>query len=542
MVLKLLFDLVLKYERVLDDWGRGTIVPIFKPGGDKTKLSDYRGISLLSSVFKLFERLILGRLTELSEKCIEEEQGGFRAGRDCTDQLFVLQQSLCSRAAVGKVTYVSFVDLSKAFDTVWRDSFLYQLWNSGVQGKIWRVIKSFHHSTESCVLVGNQKTDWFRGDVGVRQGAVTSPLFFSIFINDLVSEIREVGGGVQICEKLISILLFADDIVLLADTKEELQKMLTVLSKFTKKWRLRVNKKKTKIIVFDPARNAKTASEPEIFMYNNDCIETVDKYKYLGLMFQYNLKWTENIEYVIGKAKQRSNSLSSLLRFKGLSTEAKLSVWKALICPILNYGAQIWWPNKTQCIRLERIQLRALKCMLGISSKTSDIAVRLELGVMSLQTRRKVALLKWVGKIGRMADTRLVKYIFDNVEFKWKGKGRGNGKTWKKIVSLTLNEFGLDAEFNHVANLSEDKWNKLVDNAALVVELGNISEGLNSSSKLALYKELIEFPSLEFKSYLRGVMSAGKRLKLKLRSGTNALGAELKRWSGRDSEGRKWRL
>ena len=535
MVLKTLFDLILKYERIPGDWGRGTIVPIPKPGGDKTNLSDYRGISLLSSVFKLFERVILGRLKQLSEKGIEEEQGGFRKGRDCTDQLFVLQQSLCSRAAVRKVTYAAFVDLSKAFDTVWRAGFLHKLWNFGVQGKIWRVIKAFYQSTESCVLVGNQKTEWFSGDVGVRQGAVTSPLFFSIFVNDLVNEIRQVGGGIQICEKLISILLFADDIVLLADSKEELQDMLTVLSKFTARWRLRVNKKKTKIIVFDPSR--KVTDLREKLWYNNEVIEVVNEYKYLGVMLKYDLKWNENIEYVIGKGKERSNSVSSILRFKGLSTEAKLCIWKALVRPILEYGTQIWWPNKTQSMRLERVQLKALKCILGVSSKTSDIVVRLELGVMSLQTRRKIALLKWAGKIGRMADSRLVKYIFDNLEFKWVGKGRANRKTWKKRVQMTLSEFGLVDEYSDAANLSKKKWDKLVDDAALIVELANINKGLSESSKLALYKDLIEFPSLEFKSYLKGVMCDGKRLKFKLRSGTNALGAELKRWSGRDENG-----
>jgi len=287
----------------------------------------------------------------------------------------------------------------------------------------------------------------------VRQGAVTSPLFFSIFINDLVNEIRKVGGGVQICQKLISILQFCDDIVLFADSKEELQKMLTVLSKFTEKWRLRVNQKKTKIIVFDPKLIIK-----EICKYNNNCVETVNKYKYLGTMFQRDLKWTENIEYVIGKGKQRSNSLSSILRFKGLSTEAKLSIWKSLVRPKLEYGTQIWWPNKKQSIHLERIQLHALKRMLGISSKTSDVAVPLECGVMSLQTRRKVAILKWVGKISRMADNRLVKYIFDNVEIKWRGRGRGNRKTWKTRVMLTLNEFMSIMMWQTYQRISGTSW------------------------------------------------------------------------------------
>ena len=534
-VLKTLFDVVLESECIPSEWGKGTIVPIPKPGGDKSNLNDYRGISLLSCVFKLFERVILVRLKKLTNDQLEEVQGGFREGRDCMDQLFVLQQSLCSRAAAGKVTYVAFVDLSKAFDTVWRDGFLHKLWNSGVQGKIWRIIRAFYQSTESCVMIGNKKTDWFVGDVGVRQGAVTSPLIFSIFVNDLVNEIRKVGGGIQVCVKLISILLFADDIVLLADTKEELQQMLTVLHKFTEKWRLRVNNKKTKVIVFDPSRKANDLEG--LFLYNNVRVEVVNKYKYLGVVLKYDLKWTENIEYVIGKGMRRSNSIISILRFKGLSTEAKLCVWKALVRPILEYGSQTWWPNKTQSMRLERVQLKALKCILGVSSKTSDIAVRLELGVMSLQMRRKKALLKWVGKIARMPDSRLVKSIFDNLEFKWIGRGRANRKTWKRRVLMTLEELGLAEEYSDVANLSQDKWNKLVDHAAVQAELKDINEGLSKSSKLALYKDLVESPTLGFKCYLKGVMCSGKRLKFKLRSGTNALGAELKRWSARDNDG-----
>ena len=102
---------------------------------------------------------------------------------------------------------------------------------------------------------------------------------------------------------------------------------------------------------------------------------------------------------------------------------------------------------------------------------------------------------------------------------------------------MTLEELGLVEEYSDVANLSQDKWNKLVDHAAVQAELKDINEGLSKSSKLALCKDLVESPTLGFKCYLKGVMCSGKRLKFKLRSGTNALGAELKRWSGRDENG-----
>jgi len=85
-------------------------------------------------------------------------------------------------------------------------------------------------------------------------------------------------------------------------------------------------------------------------------------------------------------------------------------------------------------------QLKALKVILGCSSKTSDIAVRMELGVMKLETRRKVAMLKWLGQINRIPSIRLVKYVFDNLDYKWQSRGRARRRTWKRNVEIILDE------------------------------------------------------------------------------------------------------
>jgi len=220
-----------------------------------------------------------------------------------------------------------------------------------------------------------------------------------------------------------------------------------------------------------------------------------------------------------------------------LSVEAKLNIWNAIVRPSIQYGSATWWTNKLQTAKLERIQLKALKVILGVSSKTSDIAVRLELGVMRLETRRKKTMLKWAGKISQMSSDRLVKHIFDNVDFSWHGKGRANRRTWKKRVRSILVEFGLVQEHSNITNLSETQWNKLVDKAAVQFELKVMRVGIDKSSKLALYNVREEILSLEFKDYLTRVMSPGKRLKFKLRSGTNALGEELRRWASRNETG-----
>jgi len=155
-------------------------------------------------------------------------------------------------------------------------------------------------------------------------------LLFSL-LNEVINDIRNLCGGVEICQKLISILLFADDIILLAKDKTELQSMLDILSIFTSKWRLKVNRKKTKIVVFDPKRKIPSK---ECLYYNRDLIEVVDKCKYLGVFFNSSLNWNDDIEYLIASGKKKSSKLlHSILRYKCLSVEAKLNIWNTIVRP-----------------------------------------------------------------------------------------------------------------------------------------------------------------------------------------------------------------
>ena len=109
----------------------------------------------------------------------------------------------------------------------------------GVKGKMWRVLRSIYTSVERCVMINGHITDWFQIQTGVRQGCVLSPLLYALFINDLVKELNALNRGVEIAEggKKLSALLYADDIVLLAENKRDLQRMLDVVAGYAKKWR-----------------------------------------------------------------------------------------------------------------------------------------------------------------------------------------------------------------------------------------------------------------------------------------------------------------
>ena len=128
---------------------------------------------------------------------LSDEQGGFRSGRGCIDQLFILTEVLRLRHNQGKATFVCFIDVKKAYDTVFRDGLWKRLLDVGLSGRILRVLLNLYDKAESAVMVNGILSRWFESGVGVRQGCVLSPLLFSIFINPLIEELRATGAGID---------------------------------------------------------------------------------------------------------------------------------------------------------------------------------------------------------------------------------------------------------------------------------------------------------------------------------------------------------
>jgi hypothetical protein len=233
-----------------EDWGRGMISLLFKDG-DKRDPLDYRGITLLSVVGKTFASLLNERLMIYHDKGerLVDEQAGFRKGRSCMDQIFILKETLASR--IDKKTYTCFIDIRKAYDRVWRDGLWKALWDQGVNGKMWRVLRSYYAKVQSCAIVNGELTEWFDLHVGVRQGCVLSPILFDIFMDGMAREIKVCGLGVDVDGgERLACLLYADDLVLIAETKEDLQKQLDAVHEFCRKWRVELNQGKTKVVVF----------------------------------------------------------------------------------------------------------------------------------------------------------------------------------------------------------------------------------------------------------------------------------------------------
>ena len=190
---------------------------------------------MLSVVGKVFCKILNNRLVQCLDKgALHEGQAGFRINRSCD-----------------KKTYAFFFDVQKAYDSVWHDGLWYKLWDIGVKGRMWRVIKKMYESSKSAVLLEGEKSDTFTIEQGVAQGCSLSPILFSVFVNDLLKEVEQTGLGIQLSSgKTVGRMLFADDFVGISDSKESLQKLLDVVYSYCSKWRLRANVSKSAVMAF----------------------------------------------------------------------------------------------------------------------------------------------------------------------------------------------------------------------------------------------------------------------------------------------------
>jgi hypothetical protein len=351
--LHVLFGCFFERERVPIDWTRGLVVPLYKDG-DKHMADNYRGITLLSVVGKLYTVILNSRLSKWCEKkgVLVDEQAGFRVNRSTVDQIYALREVIQGRRREKrKDSYCCFLDIKKAYDTVFREGLWRRMREVGVVGKMWRVLKNIYVKVESSVVVNAERTDWFELYTGVRQGCILSPTLFAIFIDGLANLVKQCSVGAKFGPVELSILLFADDIVLVADNIQNLQKMLYVADEYSKMYRFGFNGSKSNVVVFSGKKEVKL--DRKVYLGSLE-LEQKMSYKYLGLELDKMWKWGKVKERMIEKARKRLVTLCGAGVKQGLSVRAAVKGWEVLVRPVLEYGCEIWgeggWPE------VERLQ------------------------------------------------------------------------------------------------------------------------------------------------------------------------------------------
>ena len=148
----------------------------------------------------------------------------------------------------------------------------YKLFNYNVDGKLCKAIEAMYNCTRCVIKVNNTFTGWFKTSSGIRQGDTLSPTLFNIFINDLIEDLLNMHCGIETDDFSLSVLCYANDIVVISESEVNLQKMLDYIHSWCRKWRLRVNTNKSKIMHVRPKRRQR---EKNLFKIGNINIDMV---------------------------------------------------------------------------------------------------------------------------------------------------------------------------------------------------------------------------------------------------------------------------
>lgn len=289
-------------------WKHATVVAIPKAGKDITNPSNYRPISLLNSLSKTFERIILARLNRHLElhSTMPHEQFGFKSGHSTVHQLVRISQRVKQGFANGQSTGMVLLDVEKAYDSVWQEAIVYKLQRAHCPQYLVKIIHSFLTDRTFQVSVQGYKSSTRPIPYGVPQGAVLSPILYNVFTADVL----KVDGVVY--------AFFADDTAFFATDKDpqiilcKLQHAQNTLEAYQRRWRIKTNTTKSQAIFFTQKRAPRNLPNRSIVV-NGHPVEWSNQANYLGMILDTKLKFDKHIINCTTKVDRATKALYSLV-------------------------------------------------------------------------------------------------------------------------------------------------------------------------------------------------------------------------------------
>ena len=441
-------------ETFPDDWKNGFITILAKKG-DLTLCDSYRGIMLLSIPGKVLSKIILNRMKNTVDKLLRNNQAGFRSNKSCTDQISTLRIILEQSVEFNSPTYINFIDYSKAFDSIDRDSLWKIMAHYGIPSKIINLIKRMYEDSGGQILIKGKLSKFFQILTGVRQGCLLSPFLFLLIIDWIMKNSVNDKTGIQwTLTKKLEDLDFADDIALLSHSHAHMQEKTSKIAEKSAQVGLNINVAKTKVMRIN------TRCNKEIKL-GNEPLETVDKFTYLGSIVTPSGGTEEDVNARINKARGAFTQLNKVWDSKMIRLKTKIKIFNSNVKSVLLYGSETWFLNKKQEDKLQVFINKCLKRILKIFwpniIRNKDLWERTSQEKIVIQIKKRK--FRWLGHTLRKDRDDITKY-----SLKWNPQGQrkvGRPKnTWRRQLDKELKDHGLrDAE-----NQAQDrrKWRKIV--------------------------------------------------------------------------------
>lgn len=317
-------------------------------------------------------------------------------------------------------------------------------------------------------------------------------------------------------------LLYADDIVIFANSASELQRSLDILAEYCTRWKLKINTSKTKIIVF---RKGGALPREMAFYYQGQQLEIVTTFKYLGVVFTVGGSFAEAQNTLAGQAQKAIFKLYKYLyKFTFITPKHKLELFDKLVTPILNYAGEVWGFKQANCI--ERVHLRFCKGLLGVKKTTQNDFVYGELGRTDYISKRYLQVVKYWFKILFAHNTKYIKLIYktmlNDIE------NFPNVVNWASLIRHLLMSLGFYEVWLQQGVGDTNRFIAVLKQRLTDTFIQNWRSRLDNSTRAHLYKSIAVF---QFQPYLEKInITKFSQAFSRLRMSSHRLHIESGRW------------
>ena len=487
-----LFNLIENSGSYPSAWNTSFLVPLHK-SGCKSDPDNFRGLAVGSNVSKFYSLCLYDKLINFveSNNLLSPQQFGFRENFRTNDAMFVLRSLISAYKNRGsKPVYSCFVDFSKAFDSVDRTALAYKLGNIGIRGSLLDLVISMYEKTDYIIKSNGQFSVPFSSKFGVKQGCNLSPLFFNIFINDIHEIFDKSCEPLKLDDWLVNSLSYADDLVLLSETESGLQSSLNKLENYCNQWGLKVNIKKTKILVFNKPFNSKIKKLN--FSIDQSKIVVTNSYCYLGVDITNTGSFLNATNSLYKKALRALYSIYSSLDVRSNVANSRLflKLFDSLVQPILLYGCDIWGSH---CLNSSNKVLTLVnkfyKTLIGAKSRCSNSGVFSELGRYPIEINIAKAMTKFWFRLISLPKSRLSSHCYWFLH-----KTVNLNDSWFDAIKIIINTTGQYHIWNNQTDLinlpqfQKSKIQNYVIQTLKDVYTQSANAKINSESKLYLFK------------------------------------------------------
>ena len=429
-----LFNLIFRANKMPEEWRRSILVPIFKNKGDVQSCTNYRGIKLMSHTMKLWERVIEHRLRRMTS--VTKNQFGFMPGRSTMEAIFLVRQLMKRYREQKKDLHMVFIDLEKAYDKIPRNVMWWALEKHKVPARYITLIKDMYDNVVTSVRTSDVDTDDFPIKIGLHQGSALSPYLFALVMDEVT---RDIQGDIPWC------MLFADDVVLVDDSRTGVNRKLELWRQTLESKGFRLSRTKTEYMM---CGFSTTRCEEEEVSLDGQVVPRKDTFRYLGSMLQEDGGIDEDVNHRIKAGWMKWRQASGILCDKRVPQKLKGKFYRMAVRPAMLYGAECWPTKRRHVQQLGVAEMRMLRWMCGHTRKdrVRNDDIRDRVGVAPIEEKLVQHRLRWFGHIQRRPPEAPVHSgRLKRAENVKRGRGRPI-LTWEESVKRDLKDWSIDKE------------------------------------------------------------------------------------------------